>query len=676
MSIHPFTYRLQNLYADQISDLAGYAGASVGYRARVATVGRDYVAVQPGTTSWTAGSPISVGTGPNVVAITPDGLNALVTNPNNITPLTYSGGIWVAGSNISVGTDPNWVVITPDGLRALVTNHGSNNITPLTYSGGVWVAGSPITVGTSPNWIVITPDGLRALVTNYISNDVTPLTFPDPVVYLPGTGVDWQYIQGTSDAKFLSQATWWIQDGANAENSGIDSSHPIPPDELQRRFGNLPLLSATTVNYSTNIDHFILEWTRGNETACLSLISTTTVLLTTTLSTWTSVNVTNKEITLITAAGISDWTPYVGKRLNFGAGGWSRICAANPNGAGLNVARITLPILHDGNIVHQIAHPIPTVSQAFNIESIPEISRLSLNFKGDIGFYGTQVDPDKFRPTLYARTIRTSYSTVINVGVSSFTANSYIIDCDFNDIFDNFNQAINGGSLTVNNTSTLPPAQLLYVVVFWKAGNGNEGSYAGVRIAVGGNTWSNVVFQNCGLFIAAPLQIINLAVFDAPATVGFGSGVYILDWSQLDVIGYFTGTNNSTLGLIVNPSGKLTHPSGTTVNITGTSGDWQIPSGPAAGNFSWATTPNRDFSNGSGTTTLVAGSIAVSIPNLPTDAIVDVWYTTNNDPRGDITPTSQTTSGFTITSTHPLDGNGVAWSWFSPGAGDGGIFLR
>src|ERR1700690_1011746 len=113
MAIHPITTILQNHYADQISDLASYAGATIGYRARVATVGRDYVAVQSGSSTWTAGSPITVGTTPTIaiVAITPDGLRALVVDQGsaNVTPLTYSGGVWTAGSAVTVGTTPDWV---------------------------------------------------------------------------------------------------------------------------------------------------------------------------------------------------------------------------------------------------------------------------------------------------------------------------------------------------------------------------------------------------------------------------------------------------------------------------------------------------------------------------------------------------------------------------------------
>ena len=103
---------------------------------------------------------------------------ALVTNSssNNVTPLTLSGGTWSAGTPVAVGTNPIGVAISPDGTRALVANYISNNVTPLTLSGGTWSAGTPVAVGTHPVGVAISPDGTRALVTNYNSNTVTTLT--------------------------------------------------------------------------------------------------------------------------------------------------------------------------------------------------------------------------------------------------------------------------------------------------------------------------------------------------------------------------------------------------------------------------------------------------------------------------------------------------------------------
>jgi DNA-binding beta-propeller fold protein YncE len=139
---------------------------------------------------WISGIVVSVGTSPVDVAITPDRLHAIVVNANsdNITPLTWNGSIWIAGTVVSVGTDPTRVAIVSDGygVRAIVTNWSSNNITPLTWDGSVWVAGSAVSVGTNPTGVAITPDGYRAIVTNSNTGDVTPLIW-DGSVWVAGS---------------------------------------------------------------------------------------------------------------------------------------------------------------------------------------------------------------------------------------------------------------------------------------------------------------------------------------------------------------------------------------------------------------------------------------------------------------------------------------------------------
>src|SRR5204863_256315 len=71
-----------------------------------------------------------------------------------VTPITVATN--TAGTNISVGNGPQAIAITPDGTKAYVANHGSNTVTPITLATNT--AGTAITVGTSPDGIAITPD--------------------------------------------------------------------------------------------------------------------------------------------------------------------------------------------------------------------------------------------------------------------------------------------------------------------------------------------------------------------------------------------------------------------------------------------------------------------------------------------------------------------------------------
>ncbi len=77
-----------------------------------------------------------------------------------------------AGTPISVGSGPFGIAITPDGSRAYVANEFSGSVTPIDLATNT--AGTPITgVGILPSAIAITPDGSRAYVASLISNDVT-----------------------------------------------------------------------------------------------------------------------------------------------------------------------------------------------------------------------------------------------------------------------------------------------------------------------------------------------------------------------------------------------------------------------------------------------------------------------------------------------------------------------
>jgi len=74
----------------------------------------------------------------------------------------------VMGAPITVGSFPFGMAITPDGTRAYVTNDGSNSVSVIDTATNQ-VAGAPITV-SFPDGLGITPDGQRA----YVANDTSP----------------------------------------------------------------------------------------------------------------------------------------------------------------------------------------------------------------------------------------------------------------------------------------------------------------------------------------------------------------------------------------------------------------------------------------------------------------------------------------------------------------------
>jgi virginiamycin B lyase len=142
------------------------------------------------TSTNTAGGPIPAGEGPEGLAITPDGATLYAANfgaygvvngqvmqvsdGTTVTPINTATD--TAGTPITVGSEPSSVAITPDGRTAYVVNLASNSITPIDIANS---AGSPITLnatltGTPGFQIAITPDGTIAYVVTR-NNTLVPI---------------------------------------------------------------------------------------------------------------------------------------------------------------------------------------------------------------------------------------------------------------------------------------------------------------------------------------------------------------------------------------------------------------------------------------------------------------------------------------------------------------------
>ena len=71
-----------------------------------------------------------------------------------VTPITIATN--TPGTPITVGTSPFAIAITPNGQTAYVTNFGGGTVTPITIASNT--PGTPIAVGTNPRGIAVTPD--------------------------------------------------------------------------------------------------------------------------------------------------------------------------------------------------------------------------------------------------------------------------------------------------------------------------------------------------------------------------------------------------------------------------------------------------------------------------------------------------------------------------------------
>jgi YVTN family beta-propeller protein len=141
--------------------------------AYITNAGAGTVSVINTATGTVIGSPITVGTHPYGVAVTPDGSKVYVTNANSGTvSVIATASNTVIGSSITVGTAPEGVAVTPDGSHVYIANFGSNTVSVIGTASNT-VIGSPITVGGNPVGVAVTPDGSKVYVANANSGTIS-----------------------------------------------------------------------------------------------------------------------------------------------------------------------------------------------------------------------------------------------------------------------------------------------------------------------------------------------------------------------------------------------------------------------------------------------------------------------------------------------------------------------
>jgi YVTN family beta-propeller protein len=151
------------------------------------------------TVASKAQTPITTGTLPTGLAVTPDGRNLLVANKGDDTVVEVDVGSGDVQKRATVGLEPDAVAVTPDGAEALVANFGDDTVTPLALPS--FQVGKPIPVGRQPVAVAVSPSGNLALVSDYQDGTVTPISLPSLTVGTPvaaGTEPDALYITPNS----------------------------------------------------------------------------------------------------------------------------------------------------------------------------------------------------------------------------------------------------------------------------------------------------------------------------------------------------------------------------------------------------------------------------------------------------------------------------------------------
>ena len=148
--------------------------AYVATGANVANPGNKVAVVD--TLTSTAQTPITTGTLPSGLGVTPDGKYVLVANKgqDTVTEIDVASGAVVKSA--TVGLEPDAVTVAPDGTLALVANFGDNTVTPVVVPS--LRVGRPISVGRQPVALAVSPKGTLAMVANYQDGTVTPIDLP------------------------------------------------------------------------------------------------------------------------------------------------------------------------------------------------------------------------------------------------------------------------------------------------------------------------------------------------------------------------------------------------------------------------------------------------------------------------------------------------------------------
>ena len=162
-------------------------------------------------TNWASGAAAlaghEVGIGPRMVALTPDGLTALVPNGNSATLSVLTAGApdaWATATvaaTLPLSGQPSSVAITPDGLTALVTDANTSSLfvveapSPTDWASAS-VAATLSLPGCSSSGVAITPDGREAVVACGGASKVILLSAPSPA--------DWPSAAVTATSPTLS----------------------------------------------------------------------------------------------------------------------------------------------------------------------------------------------------------------------------------------------------------------------------------------------------------------------------------------------------------------------------------------------------------------------------------------------------------------------------------------
>ncbi len=165
-----------------------------------------------------AGPPVTVGSGPDGMVITPDGklLYVANNNSNNVTVIDTSTNQVV--TTVPVGSVAADLAVTPDGKTVWVSNFGDGTVQPIDVATNT--AGPPVKVGSQAERVAINPAGSQLWVANQGDGTVSVVDLSTRTVIKTVTVGAQPF--GISFSKNGSQA--YVTNGGSGTVSVIDTS--------------------------------------------------------------------------------------------------------------------------------------------------------------------------------------------------------------------------------------------------------------------------------------------------------------------------------------------------------------------------------------------------------------------------------------------------------------------
>ena len=247
-------------------------------------------AITPSTTAVTT---INVGSGPEGVAVSPDGSSVWVANLDSDT-VSRINTTTNAVTPITVGSTPFGVVVSPDGSSVWVTNYGSGTVSRINTTTN---AVTPITVGTNPYGVVVSPDGSSVWVANLGSDTVSRINTTTNAVTPINVGNNPYGVAVSPDGSSV-----WVTNNDSGTVSRIIFP-PQPPDNFTATPGNAQATISWTAPTNTGgspITGYTATASVGGQSC------TTTTATSCTISGLTNGTTYYVSVTATNAVGISD----------------------------------------------------------------------------------------------------------------------------------------------------------------------------------------------------------------------------------------------------------------------------------------------------------------------------------------------------------------------------------